>query len=44
MLKKGDFSGLMMEYLESNEISFITWHDELLTGRSQRINPQGVSA
>ena len=44
MLKKGDSSGLIMECLEGNEINFITWHEELLTRRSQRINPQGVSA
>lgn len=28
--------------LEGNEINFITWHDELLTGRSHRINTQGI--
>ena len=40
MLKKGDSSGLIMECLEGNEINFITWHEELLTRSSQRINPQ----
>lgn len=31
-----------MEYLEGDERSVITWHDELLTRRSQRTNAQGI--
>lgn len=31
-----------MEYLEGDERSVVTWHDELLTRRSQRTNAEGI--